>query len=226
MVKRKFMIFTHRKIDLGYEDLQAQTSKNGRTYETPTGKAYPSITTVLSILSEDSIRAWRKRVGEEEANKISHRAATRGTKVHAIVEDYLNNGSINNYLPDVRASLANLQPILDDRVGEIYGIEVPLYSDYLGVAGRCDCVAMFDGVPSILDFKTSRKKKKREWIHNYFAQGAAYAIMFEERTGMPIPNVVIVMDVDNDDPIVFKEHRDEWTGLLTDTIQKYKMRQK
>jgi genome maintenance exonuclease 1 len=220
------MIFTHRKIDLGYGDLQAQTSKSGRTYETPTGKAYPSITTVLSILSEDSIRAWRKRVGEEEANKISHRASTRGTKVHAIVEDYLNNESIDNYLPDVRASLANLQPILDARIGEIYGIEVPLYSDYLGVAGRCDCVAMFDGVPSILDFKTSRKKKKREWIHNYFAQGAAYAIMFEERTGMPIPNVVIVMDVDNDDPIVFKEHRDEWTGLLTDTIQKYKMRQK
>ena len=220
------MIFTHRKIDLGYEDLQAQTSKIGRTYETPTGKAYPSITTVLSILSEDSIRAWRKRVGEEEANKISHRASSRGTKVHSIIEDYLNNVQTNSYMPDIVASLTNIKPILDKRIEEIYGLEVPLYSDYLGVAGRCDCIAKFDGVPSILDFKTSRKKKKREWIHNYFAQGAAYAIMFEERTGMPIPNVVIIMDVDNDDPIVFKEHRDEWTNLLTDTIKKYKMRQK
>jgi len=220
------MIFTHRKIDLGYEDLQAQTSKSGRTYETPTGKAYPSITTVLSILSEDSIRAWRKRVGEEEANKISHRASSRGTKVHSIIEDYLNNVQTNSYMPDIVASLTNIKPILDKRIEEIYGLEVPLYSDYLGVAGRCDCIAKFDGVPSILDFKTSRKKKKREWIHNYFAQGAAYAIMFEERTGMPIPNVVIIMDVDNDDPIVFKEHRDEWTNLLTDTIKKYKMRQK
>jgi hypothetical protein len=218
------MIFTHRKIDLGYEDLQAQTSKIGRTYETPTGKAYPSITTVLSILSEDSIRAWRKRVGEEEANKVSHRASTRGTKVHAIVEDYLNNEPIDHHQPDVRASLANLQPILDARIGEIYGIEVPLYSDYLGLAGRCDCVAMFDGVPSILDFKTARKKKKREWIHNYFAQGAGYAIMFEERTGMPVPNVVIVMDVDHDDPMVFKEHRDEWAKLLIDTNETYKKR--
>lgn len=219
-------MFTHKKIDLGYEDLQAQTSKSGRTYETPTGKAYPSITTVLSILSEDSIRAWRKRVGEEEANKISHRASSRGTKVHSIIEDYLNNVQTNSYMPDIVASLTNIKPILDKRIEEIYGLEVPLYSDYLGVAGRCDCIAKFDGVPSILDFKTSRKKKKREWIHNYFAQGAAYAIMFEERTGMPIPNIVIIMDVDNDDPIVFKEHRDEWTNLLTDTIKKYKMRQK
>ena len=80
-------IFEHVGINLGYDDIEAETTSSGRKYKCPNGVSYPSVTTVLSILSEDGIRAWRKRVGEVEANKISHRAATRGTAVHAIVED-------------------------------------------------------------------------------------------------------------------------------------------
>jgi len=218
------MEFKHETIDLGYGDLVADTQPTGRTYVTPDGVRYPSITTVLGILSEAGIAAWRKRVGEEEANRVGGRASARGTLVHSIVEKYLLNENTTDYLPHIRQSLENLRPILDSRIGTIYGIEVPLYSSYLGVAGRCDCVAEFDGVPSIVDFKTSRKTKKKEWISNYFAQMAGYAVMWEERTGMPITNTVIIMDVDDNEPLVFKEHRDNHIQLLIDTKKEYDTR--
>jgi len=215
--------FEHAPIDLGYDDLNTQNLNNSRIYNTPEGN-YPSVTTVLSILSEEAIAAWRARVGEEEANKISGRASSRGTKVHSIIEDYLYGKDTTEYLPHIRQSLANVQPILDSGIGRIFGIEVPLYSRHLGLAGRCDCIAEFDGVPSILDWKTSRYPKKKDKISGYFCQMAAYAIMFEERTGMPITNLVVVMDVDGHEPLVFKEHRDNWTQMLLDTIEQYKKR--
>ena len=216
--------FNHEKIDIGYEDLIATTTDTGRTYSTPDGKSYPSITTVLSILSEDAIRAWRERVGVEQADIISGKASRRGTKVHSIVEKYLSNEDTTQELPHIRQSLANLKPVLDNNIGKIYGLEVPLFSHHLKLAGRCDCIAEYNGVPSIIDFKTSKYIKKKERITNYFAQGAAYAIMWEERTGMSIPNIVIIMDVDHEKPCVFVEHRDNWTKLLEDTIDEYRKR--
>ena len=216
--------FNHEKIDIGYKDLDAETTDSGRTYSTPDGKSYPSVTTVLSILNEHIIQAWRDRVGEEEANRISGKASNRGTRVHSIVEKYLNNEDTTKALPHIRQSLENLKPVLDDNIGTIFGLEVPLYSNHLGVAGRCDCIAQYNGVPSIIDFKTSRYIKKKEKISNYFAQGAAYAIMWEERTGMVIPNVVVIMDVDHEKPLVFVEHRDNYTKLLKDTIDEYRTR--
>lgn len=218
------MEFVHETVDLGYQDLDANTSEHGRVYTSPDGTRYPSITTVLSILSEESIAKWRARVGDEEANKISTKAAGRGTLVHSIIEGYLKNENIEDYLPHIRQSLENLRPILDKRIGKIFGLEVPLYSNHLGLAGRCDCIAEFDGVPSIVDFKTSRKPKKKEWITNYFAQMAGYAVMWEERTGRPITNTVVIMDVDDNEPLVFKEHRDNHIQLLIDTKKEYDMR--
>jgi len=217
-------MFIHNPVDLGYHDLEADTTQKGRTYTAPDGAKYPSITTVLSILSEDSIRAWRARVGEEAANSISFRASSRGTSVHSIVEKYLKNEDTSEFLPHIQSSLKNLRPILDQRIGTIFGLEVPLYSKYLGVAGRVDCVAEFDGVPSIIDFKTSKRIKKKENISNYFAQMAGYAVMWEERTGMPIVNTVVIMDVDYEAPLVFKEHRDNHIKLLQDTISEYNTR--
>ena len=216
--------FNHEKIDIGYKDLDAETTDSGRTYSTPDGKSYPSVTTVLSILNEHIIQAWRDRVGEEEANRISGKASNRGTRVHSIVEKYLNNEDTTKALPHIRQSLENLKPVLDDHIGTIFGLEVPLYSNHLGVAGRCDCIAQYNGVPSIIDFKTSRYEKKKEKISNYFAQGAAYSIMWEERTGMVVPNIVIIMDVDHEKPSVFVEHRDNWTDLLHNTIDEYRKR--
>ena len=216
--------FNHEKIDIGYKDLDAETTDSGRTYSTPDGKSYPSVTTVLSILNEHIIQAWRDRVGEEEANRISGKASNRGTRVHSIVEKYLNNEDTTKALPHIRQSLENLKPVLDDNIGTIFGLEVPLYSNHLGVAGRCDCIAQYNGVPSIIDFKTSRYKKKKEKISNYFAQCAAYSIMWEERTGLVAPNIVIIMDVDHEKPCVFVEHRDNYTKLLHDTIDEYRKR--
>ena len=216
--------FSHDIVDVGYTDLVTDTSATkGRTYHTPSGSTYPSITTVLGILSEDAIRAWRDRVGQVEADKISYRASSRGTRVHTIVERYLKNQDTSDFLPHIRQSLENLKPILED-IGTIFGLEVPLYSDHLGVAGRCDCIAQYNGVPSIIDFKTSRYTKKKEKISHYFAQGAAYSVMYEERTGNVAPNIVIIMDVDHEKPVVFVEHRDNYIKLVKETIDEYRTR--
>jgi len=216
-------MFKHEPIDLGY-DLNAKTSKKGRVYTTPDGKEYPSITTVLSILSRESIQKWRERVGEEEANKISRIASTRGTAVHELLERYVDNDPdfLKGELPHIVQSFKDVQPILDNNLNKVYAQEAPLYSDHLGLAGRVDCVGVWDGKNSIVDYKTSRKVKKKEWVSNYFMQCAAYAIMWEERTGMPITQLVVLIAVDDNEPQVFVEHRDNWTEKLIDTIGKYK----
>lgn len=216
--------FIHEHIDLGYSDLVAETKKSGRTYVAPDGARYPSITTILSILSEEAILKWRARVGEDVANQVSTRASNRGSAVHSAVEKYLLNEDTTEYLPHIQQSLSNLKPHLDENVGTIFGLEVPLYSSHLGLAGRVDCVAEWKGVPSIIDFKTSKRIKKKEHISNYFAQMAAYAIMWEERTGMPIVNTVVVMDVDFEQPLIFEEHRDNYVPLLLNTIEEYRKR--
>ncbi len=213
------------------------TTDMGRQYETPEGIQLPSITTVLSILSRDSIAKWRARVGEKEANRISYRASTRGTAVHEICEQYVNNDpdydkymamnidtgeqTLTKRTPDLIESFLKLKPILDERLGTVYAQEAPLYSTHLGVAGRVDCVAEFDGKPSIIDYKTSMKPKRLDWIKNYFMQESAYSIMWEERTGMPITQLVTIISVDNHEPQVFIEHRDNWVRPLRDTIAQY-----
>lgn len=215
------MNFNHLDVEL--TEMNSVTTESGRKYRTPEGIDLPSITTVLSILSRDSIAAWRKRVGEKEANKISHRAATRGTAVHEIIEKYLDNDPAytDGYMPNVIANFNDMKPLLDKHVNNIYAQEAPLYSNHLGVAGRVDCVAEFDGKLSIIDFKTAAKPKRKDWIKSYFMQEAAYAIMWEERTGMPITQLVTMVVVDNHEPQVFIEHRDNWVNSLRDTIEKY-----
>lgn len=215
------MMFEHVPVEL--TEMNAVTNEKGRRYRTPEGIDLPSITTVLSILSRDSIMKWRRRVGAEEANRISHRASTRGTAVHAIIEKYINNEENfkDGYTPDIIGSFLDLKPILDGRIGRVYAQEAPLYSNHLGVAGRVDCVADFDGKLSIIDFKTSMKPKRKDWITNYFMQESAYAIMWEERTGRPITQLVTIISVDNHEPQIFVEHRDTWVRPLRETIAQY-----
>lgn len=219
------MSFVHEPIDLGYNDLVATTTDSGRVYTDPDNNFYPSITTVLSILSEEAIQAWRARVGEEEANRISTQASTRGTTVHNIIEKYIANDPeyISGEMPHNVQTFKDIQPILDDCVTKVYQQEAPLYSKHLGVAGRVDLVGQWKGVNSIIDWKTSRKFKKKEWISNYFMQCAAYAIMWEERTGMPIKQLVVCIAGD-EGPQVFIEDRDNWTKELINTINEYKRR--
>ena len=215
------MMFEHVPVEL--TEMNAVTTEKGRRYRTPEGIDLPSITTVLSILSRDSIMKWRRRVGAEEANRISHRASTRGTAVHAIIEKYINNEEDfkDGYTPDIISSFLDLKPILDGRIGRVYAQEAPLYSNHLGVAGRVDCVADFDGKLSIIDFKTSMKPKRYDYITNYFMQETAYAIMWEERTGRPISQLVTIISVDNNEPQVFIENRDNWVRPLRETIAQY-----
>lgn len=217
--------FSHKPIDIGYNDLICETKTSGRKYITPKGMAYPSITTVLGSLSKDGIEAWKKRVGKEEAERVGHHACTRGTAMHEAIERYLNNEEdwfVPNEMPNVKALFNSLRPILDERVTNIILQEAALYSDHLKLAGRVDCIAEFDGKLSIIDFKTSKMPKKKDYITSYFMQASAYAIMFEERTGIPITQTVILMAVDDSPtPIIFKESRDNYTKQLIETIQNY-----
>lgn len=216
-------MFEHVEVEL--TEMESVTTESGRKYRTPEGVDLPSITTVLSILSREGIAKWRKKVGEEEANRISRVASTRGTAVHECMEDYINNVPLEElkkkYLPNIIHDFSSIANIVASRIGKVYAQEAPLYSNHLGVAGRVDCVAEFDGKLSIIDFKTSRKAKKTEWITNYFMQESAYAIMWEERTGIPITQLVTIIAVDDDFPQVFIEHRDNWVRPLRETIAKY-----
>jgi len=215
------MTFIHEQVTL--TEMDAVTTDEGRKYKTPEGIDLPSITTVLSILSRDSIAKWRKRVGEAEANRVSTRASGRGTRVHEICEKYVDNDPNykDGYTPDIIQSFNQLKPILDERLTKVYAQEAPLYSTHLGCAGRVDCVGIFDGKISIIDYKTSMKPKRLEWVKTYFMQEAGYAVMWEERTGMPITQLVTIISVDNNEPQVFIEHRDNWVNTLRNTIEKY-----
>ena len=216
------------QVSIEIPEIKTENINGGRYYVTPTGVKYPSITTVLSILSKKAIMEWRKRVGAEEANKISTKAARRGTNVHQMCEDYLNNKEYitNKTMPVDKEMFGTLKPILDERINNIHTKEATLYSDYLGVAGRVDCIAEFDGRLSVIDFKTSRKLKKKEWISNYFQQASAYCVMYEERTGIPIDQIVILIAVDEEEPQVFIEKRDNHIHDCIETIALYKEQQR
>ena len=220
------MNFLHEPVDLGYDDLIAVTKDSGRVYTDPNNNTYPSITTVLSILSEDAIKAWRAKVGEEEANRISKTASNRGTAVHDLLERYVNNESDfdKEVEPHIMQSFYDVKPVLDKCLTKGYAQEAGLYSERLGVAGRVDCVGEWNGIDSIIDYKTSKKLKKKEWIDSYFMQSTAYAIMWEERTGIPINQIVVVIAVDNEEPQIFIEKRENWTEKLIQTIAEYKSR--
>jgi len=214
------LTFIHKEIDI--IDLNTETINGGRYYVTPVGKL-PSITTVLSVLSEDSIRQWKERVGEEEANKISSMASRRGTRVHEIFEDYLNNKEITGILPCDKALFVQAKKHLDKSIGMVYTQEAALYSKYLGIAGRVDCIAEWNGRLSVIDFKTSRKPKKREWISSYFQQTSAYCVMFEEMYKIPVDQIVIIVAVDDQtEPQIFVEKRDDHIWDCVETIKLYK----
>ncbi len=212
------MKFKHIGCDIDY-DLETETINGKRFYKTPEGLLYPSVTTITSQHGKDKIIEWRRRVGEEEANRISTKASNRGTKVHKICENYLNNeedyartnpAHIHKTMPDSIAMFKSLQPLLDEHVNNIHALEIPLYSHHLKVAGRVDCIAEYDGKLSIIDFKTSGRLKEESWIKGYFMQCSAYAVMYEERTGIPVSQIVIMIAVDSEHPQVFIKKRNDY----------------
>lgn len=205
-------------------DLKEKYLSGKRHYESPTGSILPSVTTVLSLLSEAGINAWRNRVGEAEADKIMDYATKTGTEMHSVIEDYLNN-KIDESEKNPRALklFEQMKPELK-RINNIVAQEVPLYSDKLGVAGRVDCIGEFDGRLSIIDFKSSRKKKQKSWIKKYFLQATAYSIMFEELCGKKADQIVILISADDETVDVYVENREDWIDQLKLVIEDYYMR--
>lgn len=196
---------------LTFPTLTRVDGPNGRFYKTPDGD-FKSVTTILSErLDHSAIDAWKQRVGEEEANRVSQQASRRGTAVHHLAEQYLLNNKdyAKGSMPNNIYTFNSIRSILDNNIGTIYGIESLLYSRLLQAAGTADLLAQYNGVNSIIDFKTSKRIKTEDQIEGYFIQTAAYSIMASEHSGINFPQIVILMMVDNEDPIVFvKRSRD------------------
>ena len=203
-----------------FAKLERVTRPDVRLYKTPSGKSYPSVTSVTGLHTAKGIAEWRRRVGAEEANRISSRASARGTRVHTLCENYLRGLDASPDIFDAEI-FGSIKFWLDD-IDNIHALETPLYSDFLEVAGTVDCIGEFQGKLSVIDFKTSSKPKDRDDIYNYFMQCAAYSVAFEEMTGIPIGRLVIIMAVDNDDPRLFIEKRDNWIGGFRKLRLEYK----
>ena len=217
--------FNHLRQSPGLSFNIQHESRNGkRFYATPSGKLYPSITSILGEFSKTSILEWRKRVGETEANKISGKASRRGTRLHSVCERYIQNedGFLTGELPHIVELFKTIEPFLD-KIDNVHGVELGLYSDHFGVAGRTDLIAEFDGKLSVIDYKTSNRTKKKEWCESYFAQGSFYAIAYEELTQIPVSQVVIVIAVDNDQPQLFVEKRNDWADKIWEAKKLYEL---
>ena len=217
--------FNHVKLPQLDFDLKAETTDSGRLYATPTGEKYKSITTVLGNYNKQAIMEWRERVGAEEANKISTKAANRGTKVHKICEDYINNEipelKMQMMMPDLKEMFFKIKPIIDEKLGDVYSQEQALYSHKLKIAGRVDLIGMWNGKLSVIDFKTSAKQKEESYIQNYFMQCTAYALMFSELTGMWIDDIVVLLATGEGEAQLFERQIDNYVKPLMRYIHKY-----
>lgn len=209
-------------------DLDSVTTDSGRFYVTPTGQQYPSITTVLSAMQSEekkqSLANWKARVGEAEANRVNRVATSRGTGMHTICENYTLNKAMpyKGQMPTAIEMFKKIRHVLDERVGTIYANEIALYSDRLKAAGRSDMIAQFDGIRSVVDFKTSRAVKKEGWITDYFLQSTAYAIMLEEMyPGIKVPQIVIIIAVEEDHSQVFVKKTADYREQVYQLFSQY-----
>ena len=215
-------MFNHVIMEMSLEDICARNVGGKRVYEVG-NQRYPSISTICSFRNRKSIAEWRARVGAEEANKISKRATTAGTTVHSMIEDYLNNElDIGKYADKHLAKILFTQAKqMLARINNIHFQEAPLYSHEFAIAGRVDCIAEFDGKLSIIDFKTSSKEKKEEWVEGYFVQETGYAKMYEERSGIKVEQIVTLITCQTGDTQVFIKNPDDYVPLLKDYIAEY-----
>jgi hypothetical protein len=212
--------FTHIPLPTKPIELTTQTIKGKRFYVLPDGQKYPSITTVLSERGNEGITKWRESVGEQAANTIMRNAAKRGTAVHTLTEDYLNNKELSrqDVLPTALFSILKNEL---DHINNIVMQEENLCSHKWGVAGRVDCIAEFKGKLSVIDFKTSTKEKKEEWVENYFIQTSAYCEMYEEQYGQSIEQIVILIVTEEGATQTFIKNKKDYLPLLKPAIEEF-----
>ena len=216
------MSFIHHNF-LGDLELQKKETNGIRLYNLPNGEWVPSITSVTSFYNRQIFVDWRKRVGIEEANKITRKATARGTDFHEAVELYMLNKEIEweNFKPLTKFMFHHATPYLD-RINNVHAIERTLYSEYLGLAGRVDCIAEYDGELAVIDFKTSTKIKPEKWLENYFVQEMFYASAYYELTGIPITKLITIMVTPDGDVKVFdKRNKGDYIKLLVRYIKEF-----
>jgi genome maintenance exonuclease 1 len=210
--------FLHNPVYL--PDLETEYVDGKRYYKTPAGNL-PSVTTVLGQkLKNPGLEAWKARVGEEEAKRVSTQAAGRGSAVHLLCEKYLSNDPDykRGAMPFNLVTFSSIKKHLDLCIGTVYGLEVPLWSKRLGTAGRTDLLAGWLGVNSVIDFKTSKRKKEEEDIQSYFLQATVYSMMAEELTEHKFPQIVVIIAVDHDDAQIFVKNRDQYVDKVLEVF--------
>ena len=215
-------IFNHEPVNL--PNIKARNQNGSRVYETPDGSFYPSITTVLSVRNKKGLFEWRKRVGDDVANYVARTSAARGTAVHHMCEDYLNNDFDEEKHKKKFLAYCLFKQLAKetlDNVDNIHAQECGLYSDKYKVAGRVDCIAEYNGKLSIIDFKTSTKERSDEWNENYYIQASAYAEMFEERTGKPIDQIVILVVTEDGVVQEFVKEKHDYLPMLGEVIGEF-----
>ena len=208
---------------LGDLELDCKTTESIRLYNLPSGKWVPSITSITSFYNREIFVKWRKRVGIEEANRITKRATARGTDFHQVCQDYLENKELvwENYQPTSKFMYYHAKPYLD-KINNIHAIERTLYSEYFGLAGRVDCIAEYEGELAIIDFKTSGKIKPEKWLENYFVQETAYACMYYELTQIPIKKLITLMVTPDGEVKIFdKRNKKDYIKLLVKYIKEF-----
>ena len=211
-------MFNHVECDL---PTLSRKTIDGVRYYTVNDRPMVSITSVTSHFNKHIFVDWRKRVGNEEADRVTKRATSRGTKVHTLIENHLLNKDVVLDNPSSKMLFTQSKKLLQN-INNIYALEKSLYSNELGVAGTVDCIAEYNGELSIIDFKTAAKPKPREWIENYFVQAAAYACMFYEITDIPVKKLVILMTCENGEVTVYEEYdKMKYMKLLVKYIEKF-----
>ena len=216
------MTFIHHNY-LGDVELNCKNKNGIRLYNIPNGDWVPSITSVTSFYNRQVFVEWRKKVGNEEADRITKRATARGTDFHEVAQDYLLNKELNwdNYRPLSKFMFYHLKPELD-KINNIHAIERTLYSEYLGLAGRVDCIAEYEGELAVIDFKTSDKIKPEKWIENYFVQEMFYASAYYEMTGIPVKKLITLMVTPGGEVKVFdKRDKSDYIKLLVRYIKEF-----
>ena len=205
-------MFKH--IDLDLPKLSRETIDGVRYYSIPEEDELiklVSITSVTSHFNKEIFIDWRKRIA----------ATTRGTDMHTLTEHYLKNEDLPK-VPPISDFLFKISKVKLNKIDNIHCLEGALYSRELGIAGTVDCIAEYDGELSIIDFKTSKKPKPKEWIEHYFVQAMAYGCMLYELTGITVKKLVIIMACENGECVVYEEYdKRKYIKLLTKYIRKF-----